>query len=239
MRPKKKNPDYLIPATHFKNQPFTKAPTTYSITEETTGKEIKVETNQTVKSSEESPKTNIMVTADAPILQEEEKKEPVKRIELNNLPKRVSGLSISSLKAKKDHQNNKSAPIKEEDLPKTPFTEEQMQLLWDEFVKKLDVKGKKILAANLQADVPKLLEGSTTISIELPNSTMKKEVEREQSLMLNFLKEKLQNYDITLQITVNEAHAKKFAFTPEEKYEKLREKNPAIDLLRKEFDLDI
>ena len=29
-----------------------------------------------------------------------------------------------------------------------------------------------------------------TIWIELPNSTMKKEVEREQSLMLNYLKEK-------------------------------------------------
>jgi DNA polymerase-3 subunit gamma/tau len=38
---------------------------------------------------------------------------------------------------------------------------------------------------------------------------------------------------------VNEATAKKFAFTPEEKYEKLREKNPVIDLLRTEFDLDL
>ncbi|WP_350287013.1 DNA polymerase III subunit gamma/tau [uncultured Croceitalea sp.] len=233
----KKKSDYLIPATHFRNQPFTKAPT-YSITEETNGGKTKAENHQIGKFSEESLKTNTAVTTETPILKKEEKKEPVKN-ELNSRPKRVSGLSISSLKAKKDHQNNKSAPIKEEDLPKTAFTEVQMQTLWNEFVKKLDSKGKKILAANLQADVPKLLEDTTTISIELPNSTMKKEVEREQSLMLNFLKEKLQNYDITLQITVNEAHAKKFAFTPEEKYEKLREKNPAIDLLRKEFDLDI
>jgi len=28
-------------------------------------------------------------------------------------------------------------------------------------------------------------------------------------------------------------------FTAREKYEKLRERNPTIDLLRKEFDLDI
>ena len=113
-----------------------------------------------------------------------------------------------------------------------------MQEHWADFVKKLDDKGKKILASNLNADIPKLKEGYT-IYIELPNSTMKKEVEREESLMLNYLKEKLNNYSISLQIRVNEETAKKFAFTPEEKYEKLREKNPAIDILRKEFDLDL
>ena len=67
---------------------------------------------------------------------------------------------------------------------------------------------------------------------------MKKEIEREQGPLLAYLKDKLQNYSIELEIHVNEEIAKKFAFTPQEKYEKLREKNPAIDLLRKEFDLD-
>ncbi len=112
-----------------------------------------------------------------------------------------------------------------------------MQQHWDDFVHQLENQGRKILASNLNADVPKLKNGNT-IWIELPNSTMKKEVEREQSLMMDYLKQNLNNYSITLHITVNEEVAKKFAFTPEEKYEKLREKNPAIDLLRKEFDLD-
>jgi len=68
---------------------------------------------------------------------------------------------------------------------------------------------------------------------------MKKEIEREKYDLMEFLKEKLNNHFITLQITVNEATAKKFAFTPEEKYQKLQEKNSVIDLLRKEFDLDL
>jgi DNA polymerase-3 subunit gamma/tau len=38
---------------------------------------------------------------------------------------------------------------------------------------------------------------------------------------------------------VNEEVAKKYAFTPQEKYEKLREKNPNIELLKKTFGLDI
>lgn len=113
-----------------------------------------------------------------------------------------------------------------------------MQQHWADFVDILDKEGRKILASNLHTDTPKLTE-NFTIRIELPNGTMKKEVEREKHDLMEYLKEKLQNHFITLKIKVNEATAKKFAFTPQEKYEKLREKNPAIDLLRKEFDLDL
>ena len=109
---------------------------------------------------------------------------------------------------------------------------------WNDFVKEIDAKGRKILASNLNTDVPKLIN-ETTIWIELPNSTMKKEIEREQYDLMEYLKSNLDNYFIELKISVNEETAKKFAFTPEEKYEKLREKNPAIDLLRQTFDLDL
>ena len=68
---------------------------------------------------------------------------------------------------------------------------------------------------------------------------MKKEIEREQFELMEYLRAKLNNHFVHLDITVNETTAKKFAFTPEEKYEKLREKNPVIDLLRQEFDLDL
>ena len=54
-----------------------------------------------------------------------------------------------------------------------------------------------------------------------------------------FLKKKLLNYDLKLDITVNEEVAKKYAFTPIEKYEKLKEKNPNIEVLRQMFGLDI
>ena len=164
---------------------------------------------------------------------------PAKKIEIKKPANRVSGLSISSLKAKKEHElSKKDESIDESQLPKTPFTEEAMQVLWAEFVEKIDKEGRKILASNLHSDVPKL-RGENTIWIELPNGTMKKEIERDQYDLMEFLKARLNNHFIDLKITVNEETAKKFAFTPEEKYEKLRQKNPVIDLLRKEFDLDL
>lgn len=153
--------------------------------------------------------------------------------------KRVSGLSISSLKAKKAHElNKKDNRIDESQLPKESFTEETMQQHWADFVKKIDIDGRKILASNLNTDTPKLRDEST-LWIELPNGTMKKEIEREQYDLMEYLRQKLNNHFINLKITVNEETAKKFAFTPEEKYQKLRDKNPAIDILRKEFDLDL
>jgi DNA polymerase-3 subunit gamma/tau len=161
------------------------------------------------------------------------------KINISAPSKRVSGLSISSLKAKKEHELNKiEVVLNEEDLPKDEFDEEALQTHWSDFVKQIDDKGQKILASNLNTDIPQLKE-NFTICIELPNGTMKKEIERESFELMEYLRTKLNNHFIQLKISVNEESAKKFAFTPEEKYEKLREKNPAIDLLRKEFDLDL
>jgi hypothetical protein len=160
-------------------------------------------------------------------------------LNINTPQKRISGLSISSLKFKKEHQlNKKEVLIDKSELPKSKFTEEEMQKHWADFVQKIDAEGKKILASNLNTDIPKLKD-ETTIWIELPNDTMKKEIEREQFGLITHLKEKLNNHLIKIKITVNETINTKFAFTPEEKYEKLREKNPIIDLLRREFDLDL
>ncbi|WP_405383179.1 DNA polymerase III subunit gamma/tau [Maribacter sp. LLG6340-A2] len=162
-----------------------------------------------------------------------------KKININVPKKRVSGLSISSLNAKKIHEQNKvEVVIDENNLPKNIFTEEELRQHWADFIEIIDRKGQKILASNLHTDVPKLKE-NFVIYIELPNGTMKKEIEREQFELMEYLRAKLNNHFITLDIGVNEASAKKFAFTPEEKYQKLREKNPVIDLLRQEFDLDL
>lgn len=224
----KKKTDYIIPATHFRKSDFSKAPN-FSITEESN-----LAAPSTVKDKVELPVTPTEVNMPEKVVEDPK---PPKKIDLKNLPKRVSGLSISSLKTKKEHQNLKGGTQNIDDLPENPFSEKELVQHWDAFIKKVDSSGKKILASSLQTDRPKLKEGHT-ICIELPNDTMKKEVEREQGQLLAYLREKLSNHSINLHIDVNEETAKKYAFTPEEKYEKLKEKNPIIEVLRKEFDLD-
>ncbi len=151
---------------------------------------------------------------------------------------RVSGLSLKGLQKKKELQEKLSEKkVDQTNLPSEPFTEIAMQAVWQEYVKKLIHKGERIIASNLEADTPKL-EG-TAIKLEFPNETMKVEVERAQGPLLEFLKRSLKNYAITLEINVNEEVQRRYAYTPQEKYDKLKEHNPDIDLLRKTFDLEL
>ncbi|MFD0797115.1 DNA polymerase III subunit gamma/tau [Maribacter chungangensis] len=217
--------------------------------ETTTPEKPVSETQKELSSKEESQQTEGSVTLPEPetnvaaVTQEnttgKAQKPATPNINITKPTKRVSGLSISSLKAKKQHELNKIEVVIDEDaLPKDPFTEEILRQHWSDFVNQIDAKGQKILASNLSVDLPRLKD-DVIICIEMPNGTMKKEIERENFELMEYLRVKLNNHFIQLQITVNEKSAKKFAFTPEEKYQKLREKNPAIDLLRKEFDLDL
>ncbi|MBC8768713.1 DNA polymerase III subunit gamma/tau [Arenibacter sp. BSSL-BM3] len=245
-------PDFIIPASFYKvNRPIVvekelKAKkteeaiiNTTATSTETIKEEQGIQHQTSTRNTQDQAHRKEEVGSTDVALEKDPNPTPKAKINLKSTERRVSGLSLSSLKAKKEHQlNKKEDVIDESNLPKTKFTEEEMQKHWADFVDIVDKDGRKILASNLHSDVPKLTE-NFTIWIELPNGTMKKEIERDKYDLMEYLKLKLNNHFIQLRITVNEATAKKFAFTPEEKYLKLREKNPAIDLLRKEFDLDI
>ncbi len=151
---------------------------------------------------------------------------------------RVSGLSLKSLQRKKELEEKlKDQKVDVTNLPTEPFTEIAMQAVWQEYVTKISNKGERIIASNLEADTPKL--DGTVIKLEYPNATMKIEVERAQGPLLEFIKRKLSNYDITLDIAVNEEVQRKYAYTGQERYDKLREQNPDLDILKRAFDLQI
>ena len=187
----------------------------------------------------------IVETASAPIVDEIPNAEPVSVVPLTkpslNLERKegVSGLSIASLKAKKAHEDALKNKVQvDSPIIEDAFTEEILQKHWSDFIEKIEAEGQKIIASNLNADQPKLLD-NFVIGITLPNDTMKKEVERAQSGVLDYLKSKLNNHSISLEVSVLETMDTKYAFTPEEKYEKIRSKNPAVDVLRQSFDLDL
>ena len=150
----------------------------------------------------------------------------------------VSGLSIKGLRKKKELQEKlANKKIDHTNLPTEAFTEAAMQTAWQEYVQLLIEKGERIVASNLEADTPTL--DGVKIKLQFPNETMKVEVERAQVPLLDYLKRTLNNYDIILDITVNEEIVRKYAYTPQEKYDKLKEHNPNIEILRKAFDLEL
>ncbi len=205
---KKNGKHYIIPPSYFKNKGITPIP-------------VRVTEKPIINSKPQEPVVN----------------EPPKII-LKKDTKRTSGLSLSSIKAKKEHQIKQMDVVIDEDaLPKEPFTEKQLIAKWNEFVENIQKEGKYNLASILSIDTPKVK--GTTIHLEFPNSTNKVELERQQFDLLSFLRKSLNNFDINLSITVNEEKEKQYAYTPLEKFEKLKEKNPNIEILKKTFGLDI
>ena len=152
--------------------------------------------------------------------------------------KRVSALSLKSIQKKYELQQEMVASQPDiKNLPIESFSEEEMQTVWKEYTATVASDGKFNLLSHLTMGIPKL-EGSI-IHLEFPNQTIKTEVERAKYELLTFLREKLQNYDVDLDITVNETVEKRYAYTTREKFEKLKEINPSIEKLRQEFDLEI
>jgi DNA polymerase-3 subunit gamma/tau len=156
---------------------------------------------------------------------------------LEDRPKKVNGLSIKSIQEKKKlkEQLKKNKP-KEAELT-GDFTEDDLKEAWKDYIEILNQKGSKIVSSVMSTDEPKL-EGKQ-IKVELPNESMKLNLLQDQGDLMNFLKERLKNTQINLDITVNHKSEKKYVYTPREKFEKLNEKNPNLELLRKTFDLDI
>ncbi len=223
---KKNSKNYIIPASYFKSKGITPIPVTLpnKVEKATSTSEAKTETPE--------PKEKI-----AEVVEQFQVKEPPK-IVLKQENKRTSGLSLSSLKAKKEHQiKQMNVVIDEEDLPKEPFTEKDFIQVWNDYIEKLREDGKHNLASILSIDTPKVTD--TTAHLEFPNATNKVELERQQYDLLGYIRKTLNNFDINLSITVNEVMEKQYAYTTLEKFEKLKEKNPSIDMLRKTFDLDV
>ena len=225
---KKNSKHYIIPASYFVKKGITPIPVTKP--ESATKKEEKPIISKEIT---EVIEEIVEASPDTPKIDKERTK-----INLSQGKKRTSGLSLSSIQAKKDHQiRQMEVVLDEEDLPKDDFTDEHVISSWNNYVKQLEKKGKYNLASILSIDTPKVQD--TTIHLEFPNSTNKVEVERNQYDLLGFIRKAVNNFDISLSITVNEEMEKKYAYTPMEKYEKLKEKNPSLDTLRKTFNLDL
>lgn len=150
----------------------------------------------------------------------------------------VSMLSLKSLDVKKEaEQIRRSKDTYYEDLPSETYTVHQFVEAWDTYIDELIQKGEKIQASNLSLNRPQIKDN--IIHIEVPSETSKIEIVSQKENLLNFIHRKLNNFSIELLVEVkSEEFKQRYAFTPKDKFEKMREENPVIEELIRVFDLD-
>ena len=156
---------------------------------------------------------------------------------LKNIKRRSNSLSLKSIHQQKDIKKT-TTEINYDDYPRKPFTESELQTAWKDFQKFLIKKGEKSIASILATDIPTLQE-NFHIQFILPNKLMEDQLKQAKPKLIKFIRESLNNYGITLNIVVNETIQKKFAYTPQEKYNKLLEKNAFLKDLKDTFQLDL
>ena len=260
---KKKAESYIIPPTYFKSNysivevTEKKPESSLQIAEVTLEKKAESNLQISEVTLEKNAEGSLQISEEIPIEKSESslqisgeiRKIEVKKIEIE-IPKsaivtqqtqnsnpQVSALSLASIKAKRELElQNKSVEKETVHLPTETFTQTEMQLFWNKYAQRLGDKGYKIIESLLLLNDP-TLEG-TTIVHELPNEGSKIEFESEKVALLGYLRGHLHNHDITIEVRVNEAVENKFAFTPQDKYNRLNQLNPSLELLRKTFDLD-
>ena len=206
---KKKSSNYIIPATFF---------TALS----PVAKEIS------------KPKLKVEIAK--PQIKDEKK--DIQKPKLQGVRRRSSSLSLKSVFEKKIDEDTFDTEENFDNHPKTPFTQEQLNDAWKKYYFKLTDLGEKSLASIISASEP-VLSANHQINYTLPNSLMSDQLDRGKPKLLKFLRERLNNYGISIKLTVNKTVEKKFAYTPQEKFAKLKEKNPLIDKLRTTFGLDV
>jgi hypothetical protein len=169
---------------------------------------------------------------------EPETRNPKPLAELKPETGKVSALSLSSIRAKKELLESQKGIVKvEEHLPSEVFSETQMLELWFKFADRLGDKGYKIMESLLRISDPKLV--GNTIIYELPNEGSKIDFDKAKPELLGYLKGHLHNHEITIDVKVNESVKSKVAFTSQDKFNRLNEINPNLEIMRKLFDLDI
>lgn len=208
---KKKSSNYIIPATFFTALSPTKKKVQPTI----------------VKAPPATPPP--------PVTKPEVATPPKPRLE--GVRRRSASLTLKSIHEKKEE---KEVDIEEnfDNHPKDSFTEEQLRETWKKYYFKLYNGGERSVASVLTASEP-TLGSNFEILFTLPNKLMAGQLDRAKPKLLKFLRESFNNYGLSIKVIINEAVEKKLVYTNQDKYEKLKEKNPLIQKLKNTFGLDV
>ena len=148
------------------------------------------------------------------------------------------GLSLNTLRTTKERLEAESLKKQGKTYPKDAFTQADFEKYWQQYLDHLRKNRKKNLLSMLTIDKhPKVVD--RMIHLTLSGEGLKRELERNKESVLKFLRKSLNNYDIDFVIEVNEEKQSEVAYTKQQKFDKMLEKNPDLHYLHQKFKLNL
>ena len=155
----------------------------------------------------------------------------------NHKQEKKSSKTISISNLLSENKEEKIQEINVSDLKTNSFSDEELNICWDEMIKILKSKGKSNLAITLGMNTPKILD-NFCIEVYLSNSSQIELVHQEKKTIVNILREKLINDKIDLTTVVIKSARNDVAYTNKDKFNKMIETNVHLDSLRDKLGLD-
>lgn len=116
------------------------------------------------------------------------------------------------------------------------FDETDLVHCWDVYAASIE---KKIYLKNTMINCKPTLKADSIFEVLVHNPGQQDELTNNRIEILEYLRTKLQNSHIQMQICIDETNQKHLAYTATEKYEHLRNINPVLDKLKEEFNLTL
>jgi DNA polymerase-3 subunit gamma/tau len=190
---------------------------------------------QTVEPAKEQPVEKIAV---AEIIKEEIAAEKPK-IFIPNLHSASTSVKIPSLK---DVGKTKEAMLEEEDPyikgdAKNDYTPDQLLKCWSDYAAMMKADGKKNLLTIFISNPPKPLRPNV-YEVLVENKVQENLFRDERPNLLNYLRTTLKNFDIEINVRIDEVAVVKRPYTTSEKFQYMAAKNPALAELKAKFNLD-
>ncbi|MDR0994877.1 MAG: hypothetical protein LBL81_01145 [Tannerella sp.] len=114
------------------------------------------------------------------------------------------------------------------------FTQEELLAAWDAYAMRID-KNAYLKAA--MANCKPQLKEKALFEVTTFNSVQQEELQNDSVHLLPILRHALGNDLLRMRVVISETAQKRVAYTPEEKYQYLVQKNPALEKLRQTFNL--
>lgn len=193
----------------------------------------KTETNQEFKEKTEQTKPDL----DRKSIIESNNKKAIKIVDFNEgVQKKTISINLDSLDQKKENEDRKEELIVKR---KESFDQEKLNELIIELSQIKSKEGKHNLSSIL-VEKKILLSDSNNLTITLDNKVQEEVLMNEKTEIISFLRDKLNNDMISLQTEIKELEQHEVkAYTDEDKFKKMAEKQPVLLQMKDEFNLEI
>ncbi len=169
---------------------------------------------------------------------------PVKRSGRQRLHRSTASISMNNrtdnatsgddLQAEEPDPNSIIDPSKPQQL----ISESVLQEAWEDYANILGQNGNMSLSSLMTARKPHL-RNDTLLVIQIDSSHAEPIIHKGKSELLAYLREKVNNYALQLEHELVKTPIERKAYTSDEKFKKMAEKNPNLETLRQRLDLDI